>query len=68
MKKYWIFKPLYTGNLCVNSLIHSCVPSKLFFNLKLTIKPLGLTIKLANNYTPGGNLYDEAKYDLNYYE
>ena len=40
----------------------------LFFNLKLTIKPLGLTVKLANNYTPGGNLYDEAKYDLNYYE
>ena len=40
----------------------------LFFNLKLTIKPLGLTVKLANNFIPGGNLYDEAKYDLNYYE
>ena len=67
----YFFDENYHAYLYITSVIDSDREEHLlilFFNLKLTIKPLGLTVSLMNNYIPGGNLYDEAKYDLNYYE
>lgn len=67
----YFFNESYPGYLYISSTIDETREENLlmlFFNMKLTIKPLGLNVKLMNNFTPGGNTYDDAKYELNYYE